>query len=343
MHWLMLNDVKIQKKNSKAIRVDKLKILCHQPVRKNLIVTKSDDPYVIEVETEVKKKETKLKLKTIKELEKEKEKEKIGVFDPRAHILGVGEKTSRLSSLDQKFLRPMPYNEKLRLGGKENSLAIAQTQVSTKEVLRGRYRKNCREYPVRRIESLGRRKIDIDCDFPRSSGLHLTTREYAVRLTAQDRFVAEMAVAASGSLSLLGHNIHVAGEKAGGLVRREQVNTRRKQMIEEVTYDVKNNFQLVKKPVKQEISESSDSSSEEERQRRPSRSSAGKKRQKKSRIDLKSRRKWKKAEVRDQVISEENIKSEAADEVENTELSNGYEQDFEVGHNIWISRQSYNF
>ena len=341
MHWLMLNDVKIQKKNSKRIlRVGKLKILCHQPVGKNLIVTRSDDPYVVEVEPEVKKKETKLKLKTIKELEKEKEKEKIGVFDPRAHILGVGEKTSRLSSLDQKFLRPMPYNEKLRLGGKENSLAIAQTQVSTKEVLRGRYRKNCREYPVRRIESLGRRKIDIDYDFPKSSGLHLTTRKYAVRLTDQDRFVAEMAVAASGSLSLLGHNIHVVGEKAE-LVRREQVNTRRKQMIEEVTYDVKNKYELVKKPVKQEISESSDSSSEEERQRRSSRFSAGKKRQKKRRID--ERWKLKKTENPKQVISEEKIKSEAADEVENTELSNGYEQDFEVGLNIWISRQSYNF
>ena len=47
------------------------------------------------------------------------------------------------------FLRPMPYNEKLRRGGRENSQAIAETQVSAREVLRGRYRKAATEYPLR--------------------------------------------------------------------------------------------------------------------------------------------------------------------------------------------------
>ena len=145
--WWMLNDVKIQKqkkgRNVNFCHVKKLKVMCHQPVRgEDLVITRSDNPYVIEVEPVVQKKETKLKLKTIKELNKEKEKEKIGVFDPRAHITGIqGDKSSQGSSRDKSFLRPMPYNEKLRLGGRENSLAIAETQVTTMEVLRGRYRK----------------------------------------------------------------------------------------------------------------------------------------------------------------------------------------------------------
>ena len=143
----MLKDVKIMKqkaaRSEKFCQVKKLKVLCHKPVLgANLVVTNSDNPYVIEVEQVDQKKKTKLKLKTIKELEREKEKKKIGVFDPKAHITGVlGDKSSQRSSKDKAFLRPMPYNEKLRLGGKENSLAIAETQVSTLEVLRGRYRK----------------------------------------------------------------------------------------------------------------------------------------------------------------------------------------------------------
>ena len=86
-------------------RVKKLKVLSHQAVREDLFVTKSEDPYVIEVEPKGKKKKPpKPKFKTIKELEKEKEKEKIGAFDPRAHILGVfGQKTSQGSSMDKKF------------------------------------------------------------------------------------------------------------------------------------------------------------------------------------------------------------------------------------------------
>ena len=128
-------------RSEKFCQVKKLKVLCHKPVQgANLVVTNSDNPYVIEVEPAAQKKKTKLKLKTIKELERGKEK--IGVFDPRAHITGVlGNKSSQGSSKDKQFLRPMPYNEKLRLGGKENSLAIAETQLSTLEVLRGRYRK----------------------------------------------------------------------------------------------------------------------------------------------------------------------------------------------------------
>ena len=349
----MLNDVKVQKSKSskkepssssekkdsstgiKFRKVRKLKVLCHQPVRGDLIVTQSDNPYVIEVEPEVKEKKAKLKLKTIKELEKEREKEKIGVFDPRAHIQGVsGQKTSQGSSRDLKFLRPMPYNEKLRLGGRENSLAIAETQVSTREVLRGKYRKNFREYPTRRIESQRRRKIDMHPDFLKRDGLLLTSRKYKVMLTNQDRFVAEMAVAASGSLSLLGHNIRVVGGEVEQLVKREQIITRRNKRIEEVTYDVENNYELVKTPV-EEVSDSSDPSSEEDQLRRSSRSSTVKSRKKRRKNDPQTRKKTRKndppAEEPDQLISEQNIKAE------DKELDYGYQQDIEAGHNIWIS------
>ena len=338
----MLTDVKIKKSKSskeeptsssekkdssagiKFCRVREVKVLCHQPVREDLIVTQTDNPYVIEVEPVAKEKKAKLKLKTIKELEKEKEKEKIGVFDPRAHIQGVsGQKTSQGSSKENKFLRPMPYNEKLRLGGRENSLAIAETQLSTREVLRGKYRKNFREYPTRRIESLGRRKIDKHPDFLKRDGLHLTTRKYEVMLTNQDRFVAEMAVEASGSLSLMGHNIHVVREGVGQLVKREKMITRRNERIEGATYDVKNNYELVEIPV-EEVSDSSLTSSEEDQLRRSLRSSTVKTRKKRRKNDLKSKKKTRKddppAEVPDQLISEQNIKLEEK------------ELDFEVGH-----------
>ena len=143
-----------------------------------------------------------------------------------------------------------------------------------------------------------------------------------MRLTGQDRFVAEMAVAASGSLSLLGHNIMVVGgEGERGLVKRDQISTRRKQNIQEISYDVTNNYELVKTQVGKQVSDSSsDSSSEEDQVRRSSRTRTRRKRRK---IDLKSRRKRRKAqspaEVPDQLISKENIKLEAADE-ENNEL-----------------------
>ena len=149
----------------------------------------------------------------------------------------------------------------------------------------------------------------------------MAQRKYSVMLTSQDRFVAEMAVAASGSLSLLGHNITVVGRgEERGLVRRELITTRRNQKIKEVSYDVKNNYELVKTPVGKPDSDSIDSSSEEDQVRRSSRSRA---RQKRRKVDLKSRRKRRKddppAQVPDQLIASQNIKLETADE-ENNEM-----------------------
>ena len=351
----MLKDVKIQKqKNTKSVkeestssssekkksntgirfcRVGRLKVLCHQPVRADLIVTKNEDPYVIEVEPEDKKKKTKVKLKTIKELEKEREKEKVGVFDPKAHILGVlGKKSSVGSSREKPFLMPMPYNEKLRLGGRENSRVIAETQVSTMEVLRGRYRKTFREYPARRIGCEARRKIDLSGDFLKSNGLCLTSRQYSVALSGQDRDLAEMAVAASGSLSLLGHNIIVVGREAKGLVKREPVSTRRRQRIEEVSYDVKNNYEPIKRSLAQSVRDTSESSCEssceEDQLRRSSRSCVVKARKQRRKNDPKSRKKRGQDEFK-AAVPQSNIKMEAADE-ENNEVEDVLEPGIKV-------------
>ena len=110
----------------------------------------------------------------------------------------------------KSFLLPMPYNEKLRLGGRENSQAIAETQVSRLEVLRERYRKEPTVYPYRSVESLARKTPG---DREEVSGQCLLRRSYTTKLTGQDRLLAEMAVRAGGSLNLPGHNIHLVPDK----------------------------------------------------------------------------------------------------------------------------------
>merc|ERR1719460_1746048 len=156
-------------------------------------------------------------------------------------------------------------------------------------------------------------------DFLKRDGLPLTIRKYKVMLTSQDRFVAEMAVAASGSLSLQGHNIHVVGGEDGQLIKREKMITRRNQRIEGVTYDVENNYELVTTPA-EEVSVSSDTSSEEDQLRRSSRSSTVKTRKKRRKEDLKTRKKRREedppAEDPDQVIPEPNIKLEVMEDKE---------------------------
>ena len=181
------------------------------------------------------------------------------------------------------------------------------------EVLRGRYRKNFREYPTRRIVSQARKKIDQSEDFLK--GLSLTTRQYSVALSSQDR---DLAMAASGSLSLLGHNIHVVGREVKGLVRREQISTRRRQRMEDVSYDVKNNYEPIQRSAGQPVGDSSESSCEEDQLRRSSRSCAVKARKHRRKNDPKSRKKRRQDDPAAEV-PQPNIKLEPADE-ENNEV-----------------------
>ena len=60
-------------------------------------------------------------------------------FDPLLHIRELNCYKRDYSSLGSKsklpeadFLKPMPYNEKLRRGGAENSVQIAESQLSRK-------------------------------------------------------------------------------------------------------------------------------------------------------------------------------------------------------------------
>jgi len=283
LHWILLENViiKVQKPKSsgkketsleslvkkekftgiKFRRVRSLKLLCHKEViGNNVIVKRMDNPYVVEVEKIVKKKKEKPKMKSLKE----SLKKDIDVFDPRAHSAVL----SSAESSNKDFLRPMPYNEKLRRGGRENSLAIAESQLSVLEVVKGRYRRCAREYPHRCVQSdstkTGRIRRKDTSSVP---GWRLAQRHYRVMLSGEDRLLAQMAERVGRPqydrcLHLTGHNIHVvANSEEGGHGRREQYSTRRKHMIEDVSYDVSNGFIKLKMPKREYIELSSDEES----------------------------------------------------------------------------------
>ena len=283
IYWIDMTKVIIQRERKKKsrskdtskkftgitfCRVNRMKILCLKQVNGNRFKVKETDnpsPYVIEVEEIVRKKKEKPKLKSLKE---EKKKD---LYDPRAHISGVA---VRSSECPQDFLRPAPYNEKLRRGGRENSLAVAESQLSAMEVLKGRYRRAAKEWP--------HRCVDLPGPQPRRDaqyvpGWRLVNRSYSVCLTGLDRSLADLAEAAGRPdfdrcLNLTGHNVTVMADSwqgEGPDIKREQYGTRRKHKIEGVSYDVTNHYSKVKRPVKKETrssssSDSSDSSGEEE-------------------------------------------------------------------------------
>ena len=86
-------------------------------------------------------------------------------------------------------------------------------------------------------------------------------------LSGEDRLLAQMAERVGRPqydrcLHLTGHNIHVvANSEEGGHGRREQYSTRRKHMIEDVSYDVSNGFIKLKMPKREYIELSSDEES----------------------------------------------------------------------------------
>ena len=136
----------------------------------------------------------------------------------------------------EDLMRPMPYNEKLKRAGGENSRAIAETQVSRLEVLRGRYRKEPTVYPYRRVASLPRQTPG---DREPVSGRCLLRRSYATSLTGQDRLLAEMAVRSGGSLHLSGHNIHVVPNKPARLPTRRSNRNLTSPFLSESTVNIK--------------------------------------------------------------------------------------------------------
>ena len=244
----------------RSCRVKKLKMLCHKPIIGNklkVIKTDNPSPYVIEVEEVIRRKKEKGKLLSVKELEKKNQ----NLYDPRAHVIGV---SGGKASSAQDFLRPAPYNEKLRRGGRENSRAIAETQVTAWEVLKGQYRKGPREYPHRCVELTStRNKIDNQY----VAGRRVASRLYTIALTREDRALAEMAETAGMCLNLTGHNIHVVTESRSrkGQYKeqyREQYSTRRKHQLEKVSYDASKGYVKIKRPTRVKPEPTSESSSD---------------------------------------------------------------------------------
>merc|ERR1719228_1804754 len=82
----------------------------------------------------------------------------------------------------------MPYNEKLRRGGAENSVQIAESQLSRIEVIKGRYRKSATEYPYRCIDDLVKKRADVNI----VDGKEIGRRRYLTLMRGQDRFLADV-------------------------------------------------------------------------------------------------------------------------------------------------------
>ena len=180
-------------------KVERMKLWCMDSLSENggkLRVEQGSNPYVLEVE-EIKK----VKKKATFNLEKDMKKDdSIQTFDPRMHIRELSRAQDKVGGC---YLGPMPYNEKLRRGGKERALEIAEAQVGKLEVLKGRYRKCAREYPHRCVED----RVTGKRDRKMVSGKIIYKRNYFTNILTQDRFLAEMAV--NAGKKLLNMMVHV--------------------------------------------------------------------------------------------------------------------------------------
>ena len=194
--WFDLANVTINQKPSrgqskKLCKVGRMKIWSMDSLSDNggkMLVKQGNNPYVLEVE-EIKKVRKK---KATFIFDKESKDKNLHVFDPRLHTMELS--SCQGTKLSMKgCLGPMPYNEKLRRGGKEMALQIAEAQLGKIEVLKGRYRKVAREYPHRSVED---RVIGKTRDNKMVSGKEIYTRKYFTNILTQDRSLAEMAVKA---------------------------------------------------------------------------------------------------------------------------------------------------
>ena len=174
----------------KLCKVERLKLWCMDSLSDNggkLTVEQGNNPYVLEVE-EIKKVKKKATFNFDNDTKKDNN---VHVFDPRMHIRELCR--AQVSLVSGSYLGPMPYNEKLRRGGKERALEIAEAQLGKIEVLKGRYRKCAREYPHRCVED---RVMGTPRDRKMVSGKKIYKRNYLTHIGSQDRFLAEMAVKA---------------------------------------------------------------------------------------------------------------------------------------------------
>jgi len=249
---------KVPKLGKKVGKFDKIKLWAYDPIKDSTYVQVNTEgcegsPYFIEVEKERKVKKQKPKL--------EKKKKVPEGYNPLAHTNMLGKKGD---IRNQNYSRPMPYNEKLRRSknNPDDVTAIASSQLSMVDVLKGKYRKKMTEYPYRCVEPADRRMVDLRV----VSGRNIVKRRYMVLMRNQDKFLSEMTVAAGGTLALMAHNIHVAEELLEGEDRevvRESYGTRRKNRIEHSTFDTVKDYSVVVEPPRKRVETESDSSEEE--------------------------------------------------------------------------------
>jgi len=263
--WFDLANVTIKQTPSRASRrgskqlckVERMNIWCMDSLSDNggkMILKQGNNPYVLEVE-EIKK--VRKKAKFI--FDKETKDKNVHIFDPRLHTMELSRAQDTKLSV-KSYLGPMPYNEKLRRGGKERALEIAEAQLGKIEVLKGRYRNRAREYPHRLVED---RVMGKTRDNKMVPGKKIYKRKYFTNILTQDRSLAEMAVKAGGCLALTAHNIHVAPiSKPRVDVLRESYRTRRKCNIEMSTFDSRQSFSIIKLEEKSTVSTCSSSDSE---------------------------------------------------------------------------------
>jgi len=250
---------KVAKMGKRLGKFDKIKIWALDPIPDSTfteIITEGiPNPYLIELEKVQKVKVKKPKLET--------KKVKPEGYNPLIYTSLLGQKDEDLQNQD--YLRPMPYNEKLRRArnNPDDVMTIAKSQVGTVDLLKGKFRKKMREYPYRCVEPASRRVVDIRV----VSGRNIVKRQYMVLMRSQDRFLSEMTVSAGGSLALVAHNIHVADGVALGEdmdVVRESYGTRRKNKIEHSTFDTLKNYAVVEEPLKKRVETDTDSDLSEE-------------------------------------------------------------------------------
>jgi len=250
---------KVAKMGKRVGKFDKIKIWALDPIPDStfteIISEGAPNPYIIELEKVQKVKVKKPKLET--------KKTKPEGYNPLIFTSLLGQKDGDLQNQD--YLRPMPYNEKLRRArnNPDDVMMIAKSQVGTVDLLKGKFRKKMREYPYRCVEPASRRVVDIRV----MSGRNIVKRKYMVMMRSQDRFLSEMTVSAGGSLALMAHNIHVADGVALGEdidVVRESYGTRRKNKIEQLTFDTLKNYAVVEEQPKKRIETDTDSDLSEE-------------------------------------------------------------------------------
>jgi len=249
---------KVAKMGRRVGKFDKIKIWALDPIPDSSFTEIRTEgvpnPYIIELE--------KVQKVKVKKPKPEKKKATPEGYNPLIYTSLLGKKDEDLQN--QEYLRPMPYNEKLRRArnNPDEVMLIAKSQVGTVDLLKGKFRKKMREYPYRCVEPASRRVVDRRV----VSGRNIVKRQYMVQMRSQDRFLSEMTVSAGGSLALVAHNIHVADGVALGDdmdVVRESYGTRRKNKIEHSTFDTLKNYKVVEEPLKKKIETESDSSEEE--------------------------------------------------------------------------------